>query len=134
MLRDAIAEVHNPEIARQLCEVMSGDDQIAVSGLVSPSHLSRTNRSYISVFINHRWIRSAVMTRAIEDAYQGMLMVGRHPIAVINVELSPGDVDVNVHPTKSDVRFRDAGSVFSAVQKAIRSVIGDAPLPNVSIR
>ncbi len=131
-LRDTIAEVHNSEIARHLREVQSTEGDIAISGLVSPSHLSRTNRNYISVFVNHRWIRSVMLARAIEDAYQGMLMVGRHPIAVINIILPAGDVDVNVHPTKSDVRFRDGGGVFSAVQKAIRKVVGDAPLPSVS--
>ncbi|HAV10261.1 MAG TPA: DNA mismatch repair endonuclease MutL [Dehalococcoidia bacterium] len=131
-LCDAIAEVYNAEIARHLQEVQFAEGDISISGLVSPAHLSRTNRNYMSVFVNHRWIRSLMLTRAIEDAYQGLLMVGRHPIAVINIILPAGDVDVNVHPTKSDVRFRDSGSVFAAVQKAIRKVIGDAPLPSVS--
>jgi len=132
VLRDAVAEVHNLEIARQLIEVRAEEGEVIISGLAGPAYLNRTNRSYISVFVNHRWIRSVMLTRAIEEAYHGLLMIGRHPVAVINITLPPGDIDVNVHPTKSDVRFRDANSIFSAVQKAVRSVAVDAPLPSVS--
>jgi DNA mismatch repair protein MutL len=63
---------------------------------------------------------------AVEDAYRGMLMVGRHPVAILNVALPPEEVDVNVHPTKADVRFRDEGAVFAAVQKAVRATIVEA--------
>jgi len=122
-LRDAVASVYGLDVGSTMLDVSGEPGAVAVSGLAGPPELSRSSRSYISLFVNRRWIQSRRLTFAVEGAYQGMLMVRRHPIAVIDVRVEPGEVDVNVHPTKAEVRFRDESGVFSAVQKAVRAAL-----------
>jgi DNA mismatch repair protein MutL len=128
-LRDTAAEVYSLDVARQMLEIEGADQVPAVTGLVSPSHLTRSSRSYLSFFVNRRWVRSSLLTRAIEDAYHGMLMSGKYPITIINVSLPPQEVDVNVHPTKTEIKFRNGQSVYRAVQKAVRKASGDSSPP-----
>jgi DNA mismatch repair protein MutL len=130
-LRDAVAEVYGPEIARQMLEIDENDPVPGVSGLVSPPSLSRSSRSYLSFFVNRRCVHSSLLARATEDAYHGLLMTGKHPIAVLNISMPPHELDVNVHPTKRDVKFRNTQVVYSAVQKAIQKVLVKAPVPGV---
>jgi DNA mismatch repair protein MutL len=130
-LRDAVAAVYGAETASAMIEVHPLEDRdVAVEGLIAPPHISRSNRSYISLFLNGRWIQNRRLAFAVEEAYAGMLMVGRHPIAVLNLRLPPEDVDVNVHPTKAEVRLRDESAVFSAVQRSVRAALAtSAPVP-----
>jgi DNA mismatch repair protein MutL len=130
-LRDAVAEIYGPEIARQMLEIKETESVPGVSGLVSPPSLSRSSRSYLSFFVNRRCVHSSLLARATEDAYHGLLMTGKHPIAVMNVSLPPQELDVNVHPTKRDVKFRNTQLVYSAVQKAIEKVLVKAPMQEV---
>ena len=122
-LRDAVAAVYGLDAGSAMLEVRGEGVPVGVSGLAGPPSFSRSNRSYISLFVNRRWIQSRRLAFAVEGAYQGMLMTGRHPIAVIGLRLEPGEVDVNVHPTKAEVRFRDEPAAFSAVQKAVRAAL-----------
>ncbi len=121
--RDAVAAVYGLDVGSAMLEVTGDAGPIAVSGLAGPPQLSRSSRSYISIFVNRRWILSRRLTFAVEGAYEGMMMVRRHPIAVLDLRVEPGAVDVNVHPTKAEVRFRDESAVFSAVQKAVRAAL-----------
>ena len=122
-LRDVLAMVYGGEVGSAMLDLSDIEGKVKVSGLVSPPQLSRSTRGYISLFVNRRLVQSRRLTFAVEDAYKGMLMVGRHPIAVIDVRLPPDEVDVNVHPAKAEVRFRDESIVFSAVQRAVRSAL-----------
>jgi DNA mismatch repair protein MutL len=122
-LRDTVAAVYGLDAASQMLAVASEGGAVGVRGLVGTPELTRSNRSYISLFVNRRWIQSRRLTFAVEGAYQGMLMVGRHPLAALDLRVEPGDVDVNVHPTKAEVRFRDESAAFSAVQKAVRAAL-----------
>jgi DNA mismatch repair protein MutL len=73
-----------------------------------------------------------LLTRAVEEAYQGLLMQGRHPIAIINISLPPSEVDVNIHPTKAEVKFQNERAIFTAVQRAVRStLVATAPVPKI---
>jgi len=136
-LRDAAAAVYGGQVAASLLELAPSDGEAAappqearVSGLISPSELSRANRSYISLFVNRRWVRHRTLTYAVQEAYQGMLPPGRYPLAILNVALPPEDVDVNVHPAKTEVRLRRERETFAAVQRAVRRVLADyAPVP-----
>ncbi|RME82310.1 MAG: DNA mismatch repair endonuclease MutL, partial [Caldilineae bacterium] len=128
-----LLKVYGPEIARQLLEIpVAGDPaapDIAVSGFVSPPTLHRANRSYIEIFVNRRYIQDRNLTFAVVQAYHTLLPGGRYPLAAIFIELDPGRVDVNVHPTKAEVRFREAPLVFRAVQRAVhRTLTVEAPL------
>ncbi len=133
-LRDVVAAVYGPEIGERTLSIVSDrrDDgsDIHVSGLVAPPSFHRANRTYISIFVNGRWVKDASLTYAITQGYHRLLPTGRHPLAVVMVDLPPGDVDVNVHPTKAEVRFRDGDAVFRAVQRAVRrTLLERAPVP-----
>ena len=132
-LRDAAARVFGVSAATRLLELGGTlDREVHVSGLVSPADLTRPSRSGMAVFINGRWVQSRRLLYAIESAYESMLPGGRHPLAVVDVRLPPEDLDVNVHPAKAEVRFRDERAVFAAVQAAVRRVVsGASPVPHV---
>ena len=107
---------------------------IVVTGYIGSPSLHRGNRSYITLFVNRRWFQDTSIAYSVIQAYHTMLPVGRYPVAVVFIELPPEEVDVNVHPTKAEVRFRDSGAVFSAVQKAVRRTLTElAPIPQVGL-
>ena len=132
VLRDAAAAVLGTPAAAALVELPVIDTTglppeqqplVQVTGLVSPPGITRSTRAQQSIFVNGRWVQHRSLAYAIEEAYQGALMVGRHPIAILYVTLPPDEVDVNVHPRKTEVRFRHDGEVYSAVQKAIKAAL-----------
>lgn len=132
-LREAVSAVYGAELAAAMLVVEAATGGIRVSGLAAPPHISRSSRSYISIFVNRRWVQNRRLAFAVEEAYEGMLMTGRHPIAVVDVRLPCEEVDVNVHPTKAEVRFRDEGAVFAAVQRALRAALSEsAPVPHAA--
>jgi DNA mismatch repair protein MutL len=134
-LRDAVSAVYGAEPAAAMLEVSSKEQGarsqgVLVEGLVGPPHLSRAGRGYISLFVNRRWIQNRRLAFAVDEAYQGLLMSGRHPLAVLNLKVPYEEVDVNVHPTKAEVRFRDEGAIFGAIQRAVRTaLLESAPVP-----
>jgi DNA mismatch repair protein MutL len=158
-LREVLTQVYGIEIARQLIEIApptepsfpepeptppSDEDSdewplvlrerppaaAAVTGFISPPALNRSNRKEITLFVNGRWVQDIRLSTAVMQAYHTMLMVGRFPIALIVISIPTDDVDVNVHPTKAEVRFRKADQIFSAVERAVRrTLINSAPVP-----
>lgn len=135
-LRDAVAAVHGADVAEAAIAVDAPADHeggTGVSGVVIEPRLHRSTRNYIGLYVNRRWVRNRALTFAVEEAYQGMLPVGRHPIAVLDLRLPPDEVDVNVHPTKAEVRLRREREVFGALQRAVRSALSaHAPVPSAS--
>ena len=142
-LEEVLIEIHGADTARQLLpvageklvgEVSSGEQsRIAVSGFVGPPGLNWANRSRITLFVNGRWIRDSSLTYAVIQAYHTLLPTGRYPLGIIFVDMSVEDVDVNVHPAKTEVRFQRPNAVFSAVQRAVReTLIAESPVPSVS--
>jgi len=108
---------------------------VQVSGYVSAPALSRANRNDLTIFVNGRWVQDRGLSAAIIQAYHTLLMVGRYPICVVRVDLPPGEVDVNVHPAKTEVRFRSSDAVFRAVQRSVRRTLVDrAPIPTIAPR
>ncbi len=139
-LADAVIEVYGIETAQRILEISGGevgwqDGQavpITVTGMVGAPAVNKAGRDALSFFVNRRVIGSRLLTRAVEEAYQGMLMQGRHPIAVINIVLPPSEVDVNIHPTKAEVKFQNERAVFTAVQRAVRSaLVAGAPVTKI---
>jgi len=130
-LRDVAAEVYGLEIAKQMLEIGGTDRILSITGLVSPPSLARSSRGYLSFFVNRRWVRSSLLARAAEDAYHGLLMTGKHPIVILNFSLPPQEIDVNVHPTKTEVKFRNSQIVYTAVQKTVAKVLVKAPPPKI---
>jgi DNA mismatch repair protein MutL len=140
-LVDAIINVYGVETAAKMLPV-SGEQStwrsggeasdIRVTGMVGSPELGRAGRGYLSFFINRRWVSSRILSYAVEEAYSGLLMTGKHPVAVLDVTLPPGEVDVNIHPAKSEVKFRNDGDIFRAVQKAVRqALVAQMPVPRI---
>ncbi|MDL1900834.1 DNA mismatch repair endonuclease MutL [Anaerolineae bacterium CFX9] len=131
-LLDVLMGALGLEHARHMFEVDDTHGLIRVQGYTSAPDFSRSDRSRITLFVNGRWIQDSTLTYAVIQAYHTLLMTGRFPVAVLMIQLPPEDVDVNVHPTKAEVRFREADAVFSAVQRAVRrSVIDNAQVHQV---
>ena len=136
-LREVISAAYGLETAQAMLELSAesledeGSD-LSVSGMVGPPSVDRANRGYMSFFVNGRWVQNRPLGYAAEQAYRGFLMERRYPVAVVNIHLSPQDVDVNVHPAKAEVRFRLENQVFGAVQKAVRRTLTDhSPVPEM---
>ena len=154
-LYDVLVKVYGLEMAREMLQIADGKWQMAdsesqvshqpsaisykpsaisVTGYIGSPSLHRGNRGYITLFVNRRWFQDTSIAYSVIQAYHTMLPVGRYPVAVIFIEIPPEEVDVNVHPTKAEVRFRESGAVFSAVQKAVRRTLTDlAPMPQVGL-
>ncbi len=139
-LRDAMAEVYGLDVAQAMLEIKTpaesaGDGTTPlVTGYTSPPSLTRATRGYLSLFVNGRWVQSRLLAGAVDKAYEGWLGVRRHPISVLNIAMGPGSVDVNVHPTKREVRFTQEPVVFNAVLGALRRVLSErAPIPEVRL-
>jgi DNA mismatch repair protein MutL len=127
-LREVVSEIYGSELAQRMLKVERKDGLAKVSGLISPPSLARSNRNYLSFFVNRRWVHSPLLTRATEEAYRGLLMDGQHPITVINVSLPAQELDVNIHPAKAQIKFCHEQTVFSSVQKAIEEVLARTPI------
>jgi DNA mismatch repair protein MutL len=127
-LREVVSEIYGSELAQRMLKVEQNDTLTKVSGLISPPSLVRSNRNYLSFFVNRRWVHSPLLTRATEEAYRGLLMDGQHPIAVINISLPAQELDVNIHPAKAQIKFCHEQSVFSSVQKAIEEALARTPI------
>ena len=127
-LRQAIAGVYGLSTAKKMVAIETGDLDFEVSGFVSLPELTRANRNYISLFINGRYIKNFLLNRAILDGYGSKLMVGRFPIAVINIQIDPYLADVNVHPTKQEVRISKERELMALISQAIVSALKEQDL------
>ncbi len=122
-LIDSLVEVYGAQVADNMIELKGEMAVPQVTGMVGSPGVSRSGRGYLSFFVNRRWVRNHLLARAVEEAYHGLLMIGRHPLGVINISLPFEEVDVNIHPTKSEVKFANERAIFSAVQRAVRQVL-----------
>ncbi|NDJ62867.1 MAG: DNA mismatch repair endonuclease MutL [Chloroflexi bacterium] len=131
-LIDVVAAAIGLDHTKHMLEVDDPQEDIAVYGFTSAPSLSRADRTRITLFVNGRWIQDTSLTYAVVQAYHTLLMTGRYPIAVLMIQMPPAEVDVNVHPTKAEVRFRQPDKVFAAVQRAVRrAVIDQAQTPTL---
>jgi DNA mismatch repair protein MutL len=139
--RAILAALYGVDVAKQMLEVMAEDDpstgsgQAAyrLTGFISPTSLTRSNRKEITFFINGRWVHDVALSTALLQAYHTLLMVGRYPLTALFLEIDPEAVDVNVHPAKAEVRFRNQDVVFSFVQRSVRkALLAYSPIPNVA--
>lgn len=123
-LADVLITAFGLDVFRNMVEIERDQyNEITVFGYTTTPDYHRAERSRILTFINGRWIQDTSITYAVTQAYHTFLDKGRYPAAAIMIELPPDEVDVNVHPTKAEVRFRDPNAVFAAVQRAVRRAI-----------
>lgn len=145
-LFDVLVKAFGIDVAKEMLEI--GDSRlgidsspishlqppIRITGYISPPHLHRATRKYMLFFVNHRWVQDRTLQHAVIEAYHTALMVGRAPMVVLDITLPPEAVDVNVHPAKSEVRFRDTSAVFRAVQQTVRAALTmHAPIPTINL-
>ena len=139
-LLDVVMAVYGLDTAKRMLAINGGEVgwqageavPITVTGMVGAPTVNKAGRDALHFFVNRRVIGSRLLTRAVEEAYQGLLMQGRHPIAIINITLPPSQVDVNIHPTKAEVKFQNERAVFTSVQRAVRSMlVSTAPVPQI---
>jgi DNA mismatch repair protein MutL len=142
---DAIAAatgVLGVEVGNAALRIEDLDESAAVPGVsargwIGAPTVTRSHRQGIVLFVNGRWIQSRPMTYALEEAYHSLLLVGRHPVAMVEVLVDPGLVDVNVHPTKAEVKFVDERAACRAVQRATHAALARAPrddLPRIAFQ
>ena len=131
--RAILAALYGVDVAKQMLEVMAEEEGLRLTGFISPTSLTRSNRREITFFINGRWVHDVSLNTALLQAYHTLLMVGRYPLTTLFLEIAPQDVDVNVHPAKAEVRFRNQDKVFSFVQRSARkALLAYSPVPNVA--
>lgn len=127
-LRQAIAGVYGLASAKKMVAIENHDLDSEVTGFVSLPELTRANRNYISLFINGRYIKNFLLNRAILDGYGSKLMVGRFPLAIIHIQIDPYLADVNVHPTKQEVRISKERELMALISQAIANALKEQDL------
>ena len=131
--RAILAALYGVDVAKQMLEIMAEEEGYRLTGFISPTSLTRSNRKEITFFINGRWVHEVSLSMALLQAYHTLLMVGRYPMTALFLEIHPEEVDVNVHPAKAEVRFRNQDKVFSFVQRSARkALLAYSPVPNVA--
>jgi DNA mismatch repair protein MutL len=135
-LRDVLVESLGIEMVREMVQVAPPDDfrhdlnKIVVYGFAGAPHLNRNSRAHMTLFINGRHIQDIALGHAIKQAYHTLIPQDRFPVAILMIAMPPEWVDVNVHPTKAEVRFHQPETVFAAVQRAVRrAVMSGSPVP-----
>ncbi len=137
-LRETMAAVYGVEVAEGMLDIeTSGRDsaRIRVDGLIGRPSLARSNRNHVTIYVNGRWVQNRSLSFALHEAYRGFLMERRFPIAVVSISVPYPEVDVNVHPSKTEVRIKDEGRVFAALQRTVReTLIANLPVQELSSR
>ncbi len=128
-LYSTIYSVFGKDFAKSLIPVNFDYNNIKVSGYTVKPLLSRSNRSFQNFFINNRYVKSVTCTVSLEEAYRNSIMTGKFPCCVLNLEIAPNIVDVNVHPAKIEVRFSDEKLVFDAVYFAVKNALLENDTP-----
>ena len=133
-LKDLIYTVFGREIAGNLLPVEINEDWITVTGFTGKPVIARSNRNYENYFINGRYIKSSMISKAIEEAYKPYMMQHKYPFTMLHFHIEPDTLDVNVHPTKMELRFADGEKVYHAVLRAVSNALAQKELiPHVSL-
>lgn len=119
-LKTVIYNLYGKEITDGLIDVDYQYEDIRVTGVIGKPEIARGNRSYQMFFVNNRFIKDKTLSAGVEQAYKGLLPIGKFGFLVLNLEIDPKKIDVNVHPTKLEIRFQEEQKVFKAVYHAIR--------------
>ena len=122
-LKDVVYSIYGKDIASNILEVNYKYEDIEVTGVIGKPEIARSNRSNQLFFVNKRYIKDKTLTAATEQSYKGLIPIGKFGFAILNLEMDPAKVDVNVHPAKLEVRFQEENKVFQAVYHAIKETL-----------
>jgi DNA mismatch repair protein MutL len=139
-LRQTIKEVYSAETAENLKEVLKTDKLAGfkITGYVSTPDYTRSSKKNYHIYVNSRAVKDPVFIKAVDMAYKNLIGIGKYPFVVLNLEVRPNDIDVNVHPTKKEVRYKNTNQIFNFVYAAVQgglanyveSTPGSTPPPN----
>lgn len=121
--KEAIYSVLGRDVAKYIMPIDASSEYISISGFIGKPEIGRGNRSYEYYFINGRYIKSKLIEGAVEDAYKGFFMQHRYPLFVLNLEIPPADLDVNVHPTKMELRLKNEENIYDFIYKSVREIL-----------
>lgn len=124
-LRTALLAIYGATLVDQLIELPPGQT-LGIDGFISQPHLQRSSRADIALFVNGRWVSDRLLSAAVSEAYRSVMPTGRFPVIVLNLTIPPEEVDVNVHPSKAEVRFRRSGEVFRRLSATVRRALASA--------
>jgi len=127
-LQDVIYSIYGKDIASSVLDVDYTFDDLKITGVIGKPEIARSNRSNQMFFVNKRHIKDKVLTGATEKAFKGMIPIGKFGFVILNIEMEPSKVDVNVHPAKLEVRFEEENKIFKAVYHAIQETLLKAEL------
>ena len=119
-LKNVIYSIYGKDVANSIIDVDYILDDIHISGVIGRPEIARSNRANQIFFINKRYVKDKILTSAVEKAYKEMIPMGKFAFVVLNIDMNPGKVDVNVHPAKMEVRFEDENMMFKAIYHAIK--------------
>ena len=133
-VKDVIYSVYGREIAKALLDVSYENDFMKIEGFVGKPEISRGNRTFENYYINGRYVKNKIITKAIEDGYKGFVMQHKFPFVSLRIEMDGNDLDVNVHPAKREVRFARETEVYTAIYETVRKAVTQRELiPQVSV-
>lgn len=133
-LKDIIYHIFGRDITNNLIEIDARTQDFAIKGYIGKPLISRGNRTYENYYVNGRYIKSSILSRAIEEAYQGFIMMHQYPFVALNFEVNPEIIDVNVHPTKMELRFSNNEYVYSFTMRTLREALsGRELIPKVTL-
>lgn len=122
-LKNVIYSVYGKDVANGIAELNYQYEDITVSGVIGKPEIARSNRSNQLFFVNKRYIKDKTLTAATEQAYKGLIPIGKFGFVILNIEMNPAKVDVNVHPAKLEVRFEEENKIFQAIYHAIKDTL-----------
>ena len=122
-LKSVIYSIYGKDVSNGIMEVSYQYEDITISGVIGKPEIARSNRSNQLFFVNKRYIKDKTLTSATEQAYKGLIPIGTFGFVVLNLEMNPAKVDVNVHPAKLEVRFQEENKVFQAIYHAIKDTL-----------
>ena len=133
-LKELVYRIYGKEIAKEIIPVNQKGKDISIYGVIGKPTLSRANRNFENYFVNGRYIKSSLISKAVEDGYASYMMQHKFPFFILNIDVSPEMVDVNVHPTKMDVRFSNNEFFYDYISSTINTVLKMQELiPEVSL-
>ena len=122
-VKNCVYGIFGKDIANGIIDVNYEFENIKISGVIGKAEIARNNRTNQMFFVNKRYVKDKTLSASIEQAYKGMLTVGKHAFCIINIEIDPNEVDVNVHPAKLEVRFKEENKVFKAIYHAVKEAL-----------
>ena len=133
-LKNSVYTVYGRDYANAMVNVDYTIGKLRVTGMIGKGNLARPNRNFQSYFVNKRYIKSGLLIKAVEEAYKNQIMIGKYPVAVLNIEVNPAFIDINVHPTKLEVKFSEEKAIYELVYYGVKNALYIPDVPKVEIK